>query len=85
MLQPKASPFRAGMDRKAYNADLVGAHNVLITPSPERDRGNGPETRPGIEPSGRGDVIPNPLALEEPSPFRAGRRSASISWGYVWK
>jgi putative transposase len=48
---------------KVFNADLVGAYNILITPSPERDRGNGPKTRPGIEPSGRGDVIPNLPAL----------------------
>jgi transposase len=48
------------MDRKAYNADLVGAYNVLITPSPERDRGNGPETRPGIEPSGKRGCNPKP-------------------------
>jgi len=50
-------------------------NSLLITPSPKRDRGNGPETRPGIEPSGRGDVIPNLLALGEPPLFRAGRRS----------
>jgi len=41
-------------------AMMVGAS---ITPSPERDRGNGPKTRPGIEPSGRGNVIPNLSAL----------------------
>jgi putative transposase len=48
-----------------FNADLVGGYNILmtlITPSPERGRGNGPETRPAIEPSKRGDVIPNFLA-----------------------
>jgi putative transposase len=43
---------------KVFNADLVGAYNILITPSPAWDRGNGPETQPGIEPSGRGNVIP---------------------------
>jgi putative transposase len=36
---------------------------VSITPSPGRGRGNGPETRPGVEPSGRGDVAPNLPAL----------------------
>jgi len=36
---------------------------ILITPSPERDRGNGPETRPETKPSGRGDVVPNLSAL----------------------
>jgi len=49
--------------------------SLSIAPSPERDRGNGLETRPGIEPSGRGDVIPNLLALGKPSHFRVGRRS----------
>jgi hypothetical protein len=42
---------------------LAMINGLLITPSPERDRGNGPETRPGIKPSGRGDVIPNLPAL----------------------
>jgi len=51
-------------------------NSLSIAPSPERDRGNGPETRPGIEPSGRGNVVPNLLALGEHSHFRAGRRSA---------
>jgi len=32
--------------------------SLPITPS-TMDRCNGPETRPGIEPSGRGNVIPN--------------------------
>jgi putative transposase len=36
---------------KVFNADLVGAYNKLITPSPERDRGNGLKTQPGIKPS----------------------------------
>ncbi|TDA24981.1 MAG: hypothetical protein DSO01_08775, partial [Archaeoglobi archaeon] len=59
---------------KVFNADLVGAYNILITPSPERDRGNGPEARPGIEP--KGDVIPNLPALAGTLAFRVGRRSA---------
>jgi len=37
--------------------------DLSITPSPDWDRGNGSETRPGIEPSGRGDVVPNLPAL----------------------
>jgi len=49
-------------------------NSLSIAPS-TMDRGNGPETRPGIEPSGRGNVILNLLALGEPSHFRAGRRS----------
>jgi len=48
---------------KVFNADLVGAYNILITPSPERDRGNGPETRSETKPSGRGDAVPNLPAL----------------------
>jgi hypothetical protein len=46
-----------------YFEPLAMINSLLITPSPERDRGNGPETRPGIEPSGRGNVIPNLSAL----------------------
>jgi len=38
-------------------------NSLCITPSPERDRGNGLETRPGIEASGRGNVIPNLPAI----------------------
>jgi hypothetical protein len=38
--------------------------SLSIAPSPVWDRGNGPETRPGIEPSGRGDVAPNLPALK---------------------
>jgi hypothetical protein len=38
-------------------------NSLCITPSPERDRGNGPETRPGIKSPKRGDVIPNLPAL----------------------
>jgi len=34
-------------------------NSLCITPSPERDRDNGPETRPGIKSPKRGDVIPN--------------------------
>jgi len=32
---------------KVFNADLVAAYNILITPSPA-DRGNWPETGPGL-------------------------------------
>jgi len=42
-----------------------------ITPSPERDRGNGLETQPGIKPSRRGDVIPNLPALQGREEVRA--------------
>jgi len=46
-----------------YFERLAVINSLCIAPSPERDRGNGPETRPGIEPSGRGDVVPNLPAL----------------------
>jgi putative transposase len=59
----KRGLFKCTRLNKIFNADLVGACNIIITPSPERDRGNGPETRPGVEPSGRGDVTPNLPAL----------------------
>jgi len=47
---------------KVFNADLVGAYNILttpITPSPPRGRGNGPKTRPGAT----SPVAPNLPAL----------------------
>jgi len=44
---------------KVFNVDLVGAYNILITPSPERGRGNGPKTRPGAT----SPVAPNLPAL----------------------
>jgi len=58
----KRGLFKCTTLDKVFNADLVGAYNILatITPSPERGRGKGPETRPGIESPSRGDVIPNP-------------------------
>jgi putative transposase len=55
----KRGLFKCTRLNKVFNADLVGAYNILITPSPAWDRGNGLETQPGIEPSGRGNVIPN--------------------------
>jgi putative transposase len=58
----KRGLFKCTRLNKIFNADLVGAFNILITPSPERDRGNRPKTRPGIE-SQMGDVIPNLSAL----------------------
>ena len=56
----KRGLFKCTRLNKVFNADLVGAYNILITPSP-MDRGNWPEARPGIEP--KGDVIPNLPAL----------------------
>jgi putative transposase len=59
----KRGLFKCTKLNKVFNADIVGAYNILITPSPERDRGNGLETQPGTEPSRRGDVVPNLSAL----------------------
>jgi len=59
----KRGLFKCTKSGKALNADLVGAFNILITPSPVWDRGNGLETQPGAEPSGRGDVAPSLPAL----------------------
>ncbi len=57
----KRGLFKCTTLNKAFNADLVGAYNILITPSPQQwDRGNGPETRPRAKPLGEGDVAPKP-------------------------
>jgi hypothetical protein len=45
--------------------------SLSIAPSP-MDRGNGPETRPGVEPSGRGDVTPNLPALARTLTLQGG-------------
>jgi len=47
-MRVKRGLFKCTTLNKVFNADLVGAYNILITPSPAR--GNGPETRPGINP-----------------------------------
>jgi len=47
------------MSIKAFELVAI-INNPIITPSPAWDKGNGPETRFGIEPSEAGDVIPNP-------------------------
>jgi putative transposase len=55
----KRGLFRCTKLNKVFNADLVGAYDILITPSPDRDRGNGPETRSSTKPSERGNVALN--------------------------
>jgi putative transposase len=62
----KRGAFKYTKLNKVFNSDLVGAYNILITPSPNWDRGNGPETRLWIEPSERGNVILNLFALAGP-------------------
>jgi putative transposase len=37
----KCGVFKCTGLNKVFNADLVRAYNILITPSSERDRGNG--------------------------------------------
>ena len=61
----KRGLFKCTTLNKAFNADLVGAYNILttITPSPERGRGNASETGRGAEPPKRGRVAPNLPAL----------------------
>jgi hypothetical protein len=50
---------------------LAMINSLCIAPSPVWDRGNGPETRPGIEPP-RGDVIPNLPASTRTLAIRGG-------------
>jgi len=61
----KRGLFKCATLNRVFNADLVGAYNILttITPSPARGRGNRPETRPGAEPPARGHIAPNLPAL----------------------
>jgi hypothetical protein len=51
---------------------LAMINSLCITPSPERDRGNGPKTRPGIEPSERGNVVPNLPAIARTLALQGG-------------
>jgi putative transposase len=56
--------FKCTKMGKVFNADLAAARNILltpITPSPERGRGNGPETRPRAELPSREDVAQTSL------------------------
>ena len=78
----KRGLFKCARLNKVFNADLVGAYNILITPSPERDRGNGLETQPGIEPSRRGDVIPNLPALAGTLALQGGEEVSLIALLY---
>jgi len=50
----------AGHTRLSVYALEAMISSLRITPSPAWDRGNGSEARPGVEPSGRGDVTPKP-------------------------
>ena len=64
----KRGLFKCVKLNKVFNADLVGAYNILvksITPNPRNgDRGNRAETRPWTEPPFKqGDVVLNLPAL----------------------
>ena len=59
----KRGLFKCTRLNKVFDADLVGAYNMLITPSSTQSRGNGLEARPGAKPSKRGNVAPNLPAL----------------------
>jgi hypothetical protein len=60
---------------------LAMINDPHITPSPEGDRGNGPETRPGIESPKRGDVIPNLPALTGTLTIQGGEEvSSNLNW-----
>jgi hypothetical protein len=51
---------------------------VPITPSPVWGRGNGPETRPGVEPLGRGDATPNLPAIAGTLALHGGKELGAI-------
>jgi len=81
----KRGLFKCTALNKVFNADLVGAYNILITPSPERGRGNGPETRPGAKPSERGYVAPNLPALTGTLALQGGEEvSVLTNQKYFW-
>jgi len=75
----KRGLFKCTTLGRAFNADLVGAFNILITPSPARGRGNGPETRPRAEHPAQGGVAPNLLALSG-NPRPPGRGGGQMGW-----
>jgi putative transposase len=68
----KRGLFECTRLNKVFNADLVGAYNIFITPSPVWDRGDGPEARPGTEPSGRGCSPEPPRPHRNPRLLRRG-------------
>jgi transposase len=60
--------FRCTTINKVFNADLIAAHNILltpVTPSPGRGRGNGRRPGQGLNPQKRGNVA-------QTSPHQAG-------------
>ncbi len=70
--------FKCTTLNKVFNADLVGAYNILISPSPARSRGNGRETPPGAESPPRGDVAPNLPALAGTLTLQGGEEVRSV-------
>jgi hypothetical protein len=61
----------------SLRAMMVG---VPIAPSPAWGRGNGPETRPGVEPP-KGDVAPNLPALAGTLAIHGGEE---VRWCSTW-
>ena len=55
----KRGLFKCATLNKLFNADLVGAYNILITLRPERGGGNGSETRPRAKPAESWNVASN--------------------------
>jgi hypothetical protein len=53
---------------------------VPIAPSPGRGRGNGPETRPGVESPKRGDVAPNLPALAGTPALQGGEEVRPVAY-----
>jgi putative transposase len=90
--------FKCTMMDKVFNADLIAAHNILmtpVTPSPERGRGNGRRPGQGLNlPKGRDVAQTSPHQVGEGvislSPFASilGRSSCifytSPRWAHFW-
>ena len=56
--------YSSAQANKVFNADLIGAFNILITLSPI-SRCNGLKTQPRTKSPNWGDVVPNLPALAE--------------------
>ncbi len=68
---------RARYARSNTHAPEAMTRNLLITPSPERGRGNGSETRPRAKPPARGHVAPNLPALGKTLALKGGEEVSS--------
>jgi hypothetical protein len=68
-----------------YFEQLAMINNPCITPSPVWDRGNGLETQPGIEPSERGNVIPNLPAIARNLAIHGGEEVSQYTILFIVK